>query len=76
MEAEEMEDHLATMIAKARWIYHCQRCKIGNRQKKRMNIETVIQKLDRRMKVVADLSKKKTAKVDQANKKKEKSTQA
>ena len=57
MEEEGMDDHLTTMIAKARWIYHCQRCKIDNGQKKRMNIETVMQKLDRRMKVVADLSK-------------------
>ena len=47
-----MEMTLKVMIAKARWIFHCERCKIDNGKRKRMNLTVVMQRLDRRMKIV------------------------
>ena len=52
LEVEEMETETAITIAKVRWIYHCARCSIDNGKKKRMNIDLVIQKLDRRLTVL------------------------
>ena len=65
LEVEGMETETAITIAKVRWIYHCVRCSIDNGKKKRMNIDLVIQKLDRRLTVLntidVEASKKKTA---------------
>ena len=41
------------MIAKARWICHKDRCSMDNNQKKMMNIETVMQKLERKLLLLA-----------------------
>jgi len=50
-----MEIELKVLVAKARWIHHCPRCKMDHRQCKRMNLETVMQRLDRRMKMIEAL---------------------
>ena len=55
---KEMGEKVKVLIAKARWIYHCERCKIDQGKRKRMNIEIVMQRLDRRMKIVDEASKK------------------
>ena len=51
--AQGMKGDLIVMIAKARWIYHKGRCSMDNNQKKKMNIETVMQKLERRLTLLA-----------------------
>jgi hypothetical protein len=53
----EVEVGLRVLIAKARWIYHCERCKIDIGKRRRMNIEIVMQRLDRRMKIIAEADK-------------------
>jgi hypothetical protein len=57
LEAEGMEEELMIKIVKARWIYHCDRCSIDNGKKKRMNIETIMKKLDRRINLLTEASK-------------------
>ena len=52
LEEEGMEKGVMVLIAKARWIYHCERVKIGMRQRKRLNIDMLMNRLDRRMIVV------------------------
>ena len=39
------------MVAKARWIYHCERCKIDMKQRKRIYITVLMNRLTRRMKI-------------------------
>ena len=56
---EEVEEKTRVLIAKARWIYHCERCKIDLGKRRRMNLEIVMQRLDRRMEIVAEASKQK-----------------
>ena len=36
-------------IAKARWVYHCERCKMDKGQRKRMNIQILMNRLERRL---------------------------
>ena len=48
----DVEETLKVLIAKARWVYHCERCNIDHGKRKRMNLEIVMQRLDRRMKVI------------------------
>ena len=55
LEEEGMERGVMVSIAKARWIYHCERVKMDMRQRKRMNVETLMNRLDRRMTIVANL---------------------
>ena len=52
LEKEGMEKGVMVQIAKARWIYHCERVKMDMRQRKRLNIDTLMNRLDRRMKIV------------------------
>jgi len=52
----EVEEKLKLMIAKVRWIYHCERCKIDQGKRRRMNIEIIMQRLDRRMKIIEEAS--------------------
>ena len=55
---KEMEEGVKVLIAKARWIYHCERCKIDHGTRRRMNLEIVMQRLDRRMKIAEEAGEK------------------
>ncbi len=63
LEEEEMEKKVMLNIAKARWIYHCERVKMDMKQRKRLNVKTLMNRLDRRMKIVATMM---TAKAEAA----------
>ena len=49
LEVEDMEEQEKMSIATARWIYHCERCKIANKKKKRLNTQTLMNRWHRRM---------------------------
>ena len=53
-----MEVTNKVMIAKARWIFHCERCKIDSGKRKRMNLTVGMQMLDRRMMIVEKVVEK------------------
>ena len=55
LEEEGMEREVMLNIAKARWIYHCQRVKIDMGQSRRLNTEILMNRLDRRMTIVAEM---------------------
>ena len=52
MEKEGMEEERKVVIAKARWIYHCERCKMDKRRRKRMNMEALMNRLAKRLAVI------------------------
>ena len=56
LEEEGMERGAMITIAKARWIYHCERVKMDMKKTKRLNIETLMNRLNRRMTIVATLT--------------------
>ena len=50
-------DDVMLNIAKARWIYHCERVKMAKRQRRRVNTEILMNRLNRLMTIVTtDLS--------------------
>ena len=49
LKKEIMSDELSIMIAKARWLLHKDRCSIDNKQKRKMNITALMDKLNRRL---------------------------
>ena len=51
--AQLMKGDLIVMIVKARWIYHKGRCRMDKNQEKKMSIESVMQKLERRLTLLA-----------------------
>ena len=51
LEEEKMSEREMLMVAKARWIYHCERCKIDMKQRKRIDITVLMNRLTRRMKI-------------------------
>ena len=55
LEEEGMERGVMLSIAKARWIYHCERVKMDMRKRKRLNTTTLMNRLNRRMTVTATL---------------------
>jgi hypothetical protein len=55
LEEEGMEKGVMVRIAKARWIYHCERVKMDVGKRKRLNIDTLMNRLDRRMTIVEKL---------------------
>jgi hypothetical protein len=55
LEKEGMKKEEMVHIAKARWIYHCERVKMDMKQKKRLNIDTLINRLNRRMTIIATM---------------------
>jgi hypothetical protein len=57
LEEEGMERQVMLNIAKARWIYHCERCKMDLKQRKRLRIETLMNRLNRRIKIVTEQQK-------------------
>ena len=44
-----MEKEKMIVIAKARWIWHCERCMIDMGKKKVMRIDTLLQRLGREL---------------------------
>jgi hypothetical protein len=56
LEEEGMEREVMVTIAKARWIYHCERVKMDKNQRKRMNGMILMNRLHRRMTIVAGLT--------------------
>jgi hypothetical protein len=42
----DVEASTAVVIAKARWIYHCERCKLKNNQRKTLDIDILIERLE------------------------------
>jgi hypothetical protein len=55
LEEEGMERGVKLSIAKARWIYHCQRVKMDMKQSKRLNTTILMNRLNRRMTIVSTL---------------------
>ena len=55
---KEVEEDTMIMIAVARWIYHCARCKMDKEQQRRMNIELIMMKVNRRIQIVKDAKNK------------------
>ena len=54
LEEEKMSEREMLMVAKARWIYHCERCKIDMKQRKRIDITVLMNRLTRRMKITTE----------------------
>ena len=54
LEKEGMEREEMLNIAKARWIYHCERCKMDMKQRNRFTIETLMNRLNRRMQIIKE----------------------
>ena len=54
LEKEGMENREMIAIAKARWIYHCERCKIDMKQRRRLNITILMNKLNRRIQIATE----------------------
>jgi hypothetical protein len=55
LEEEGMEKEMMLKIAKARWVYHCERVKMDMKQTKRLNTNTLMNRLNRRMEIVSQL---------------------
>jgi hypothetical protein len=55
LEEEGMERIVMLTIAKARWIYHCERVKMDKRQRNIMNTVTLMNRLHRRMTIVSTI---------------------
>ena len=56
LEEEGMDGEVILTIAKARWIYHCERVKLDMKKKKRLNIDILMNKLNRQMEIVSKLT--------------------
>ncbi len=54
LEKEGIEREEMLNIAKARWIYHCERCKMDMKQRNRFTIETLMNRLDRKMQIIKE----------------------
>ena len=55
LEEEGMEREVMLSIAKARWIYHCERVKMDLKQRKRLDTEMLMNGLNRRTTIVSTL---------------------
>ena len=47
-----MEEREKLMIAKARWVYHCERCKMDMGKQRGLNINKLIHRVNRRIEIV------------------------
>ena len=59
LEEEGMESEVMLTIAKARWIYHCERVKMDMKKKTRMMTDILMNRLNRRMEIVGEMTRKK-----------------
>ena len=55
LEEEGMEKGVMLNIAKARWIYHCERVKMDKRQRKKLNTKILMNRLNRQMTIATTL---------------------
>jgi hypothetical protein len=55
LEEEGMEKGVMLSIAKARWIYHCERVKMDKRQRKRLNTKILMNRLNRQMTIATTM---------------------
>ena len=51
LEEEGMEEREKLMIAKARWVYHCERCKMDMGKQRRLNINKLMDRVNRRIEI-------------------------
>ena len=58
LEARDMTVKTMTIIAKARWIYHKERCQMDMGKRKRMNVKIQMERLERAMAVIEDKEEK------------------
>ena len=47
-------------IAKARWAFHCERCKITHKSRRRFHLKVVLDRTQRRMQLITDIYEKDT----------------
>ena len=45
-----------TYIAKARWVFHCERCQIDHKSRRRFQLKVVLDRTQRRMQLLLDMS--------------------
>ena len=62
LEKQKMARQEVLSIAKARWIYHCERCKMDMGQRRKMNIDVLMNRLDRRVKLAKEAAAEAAAK--------------
>ena len=55
LEEEGMDKGVMLNIAKARWIYHCERVKMDKRQRKKLNTKILMNKLNRQMTIATTM---------------------
>ena len=48
---EALAEQEMIVIAKVRWIYHCERCKIDHGERKIMNLRLIMQKLNKSIEI-------------------------
>ena len=48
-----MTEEMMIIVAKARWIYHRQRCRLDHKQARRLNVDNIIERLREELKEVA-----------------------
>ena len=49
LQAENMNTEMMIVIAKARWIWHLERCQVELKKKRRMNLDLIVQRLKREL---------------------------
>jgi len=54
LQKEPSKTATTILIAKARWIFHCERCNVDHRKKKRINHKTALQKTNKRMTIITN----------------------
>ena len=62
LEKQKMERQEILIITKARWIYHCERCKMDMGRRRKLNIEVLMNRLERRVRVVKGAAEEAAAK--------------
>ena len=54
LQKEPSKTATTILIAKSRWIFHCERCNVDHRKKKRINHKTALQKTNKRMTIITN----------------------
>ena len=68
LESASESQSIKTTIAKARWLYHCERCNLDHNKRKRINIDTLLIRLKLRMQLVDEIKKEEKEKETQRKK--------
>ena len=69
LEAKEMTKEGMTAIAKARWIHHKERCMVALGKKKQVNVQVMMNRLDRALEIVKEVEQKRKEKRRQSKRK-------